>query len=48
MMLTDEEFDAFIDELYFAGYESLQIRAVVQNILDEPIPIAVKKRLLKP
>ena len=42
MMTMDEYLDCLL------GDEPPALRTVVQNILDEPIPAATKKRLLKP
>ena len=39
--------DEYIDQL-LAEIPDSPLRGVVQNILDEPIPVAVKERLLKP
>jgi hypothetical protein len=40
--------DEYIDQLLAEMPEPSPLRAVLQNILDEPIPEAVKKRLLRP
>jgi len=40
--------DEYIEQLTNEWQVSLAVRSVVQNILDEPIPEATKKRLLKP
>ena len=39
--------DEYIDQLLAEIHDS-PLQGVVQNILDEPIPEAVKERLLKP
>ena len=45
-MASSKNFDEYLDWLLEDGPPILP--TVVQNILDEPIPEAVKKRLLKP
>jgi len=40
--------DEYIEQLINEWQVPLAVRSVVQNILDEPIPDATKKRLLKP
>jgi len=40
--------DEYIEQLINEWRVPLAVRSVVQNILDEPIPEATKKRLLKP
>ena len=44
--MTDEELELLLAELF--EEEDTALQDVVQNILDEPIPDAVKRRLLKP
>ena len=39
--------DEYIDWLLSSNQDPT-LQSVVRNILDEPIPVAVKKRLLKP
>ena len=39
--------DEYIEQLINEWQVPLAVRSVVQNILDEPIPEATKKRLLK-
>ena len=40
--------DEYIEQLLAEMADNRTLRTVVQNILDEPTPEAVKKRLLKP